>query len=229
MIRFAPLLVALTVFVTTLAFRAQVNSQVADELSSKAFIDRILSSTGKLDPNATTGVWFNKNVGVPTADLAAALLDSASTNVLGTSSDKWIEVDLTTQHLYAHEGGRVVFDFPISSGLPWFPTATGEFHIWAKLRSQEMIGGSRDNGTYYDLPNVPFIQYFYNGYGLHGAYWHHDFGHPRSHGCVNIDIADSEKLFNWTDPQLAPGQSAVFNIDPSVGTRVVVHGTTPAP
>ncbi|MBZ5574334.1 MAG: L,D-transpeptidase, partial [Acidobacteriia bacterium] len=33
------------------------------------------------------------------------------------------------------------------------------------------------------LPNVPYTQYFYQGYGLHGTYWHHNFGTPMSHGC----------------------------------------------
>lgn len=41
-------------------------------------------------------------------------------------------------------------------------------------------------GPGYDLPNVPYTMYFYQGYGLHGTYWHNNFGTPMSHGCVNM-------------------------------------------
>ena len=58
-----------------------------------------------------------------------------------------------------------------------------------------------------DLPNVPYTMYFYKGYGIHGTYWHHNFGHPMSHGCVNMRTSDAAWLFNWA----------------SVGTPVVTH------
>jgi len=236
-IKFLPLGVAILVLTTLLSFRGAIksefkkwqlgNSSVVSELSSKEYVDKVLSSTGKYDPSLTKATWFNKEVPVPSKNLAERLANPTSAVLGDNSAEKWIEIDLSTQHLYAHEGDHVAFDFPISSGLPWLPTVTGEFHIWAKIRSQRMTGGSVENGTFYDLPNVPFVQYFYKGFGLHGAYWHNDFGHPRSHGCVNISIPNSERLFNWTNPVLGPGEYAKFNIDPSVGTRVMVHGTTP--
>ena len=53
-------------------------------------------------------------------------------------------------------------------------------------------------GPGYYLPNVPYVMYFYESYGLHGTYWHHNFGTPMSHGCINFTIADAEWLFiNW--------------------------------
>lgn len=208
-------------------FRKYASSPAKNELSSEEFLNRILISNGQFDPDAKNATWFNRPINTPTSYLAD-ILTSHPANILGdTSVEKWIEIDLSTQQLYAHEGNRTIYTFPISSGLPWFPTVTGEFHIWAKLRSQEMIGGSKNDGTYYDLPNVPFIQYFYNGYGLHGAYWHNDFGKPRSHGCVNMRIADAQTLFYWTNPVVPDNKYAYLNIPPSEGTRVVVHGTTP--
>jgi lipoprotein-anchoring transpeptidase ErfK/SrfK len=62
-------------------------------------------------------------------------------------------------------------------------------------------------GPGYDLPNVPYVMYFYQGYGLHGTYWHHNFGHPMSHGCVNFKTEDAGWLYNWA----------------SVGTLVNIH------
>lgn len=207
--------------------RKYASSPAKNELTSKSFVDRIFLSDGLFDANLTTGIWFNKKLIVPNKDLAA-LMSKEPTNVLGdTSSEKWIEINLSAQRLYAKEGDRVMFEFPISTGLPWFPTVTGEFRIWAKVKTQRMSGGSIADGTFYDLPNVPFVQYFHKGYGIHGAYWHNDFGKPRSHGCVNMRIADAQTLFYWTNPPLPDNLGAVYKIDPVSSTKVVVHGSTP--
>ncbi len=124
---------------------------------------------------------------------------------------KRIEVDLTTQHIYAYEGDTLVYNFLISSGK-WAPTPTGEFHPWIKLRSTTMIGGSQALGTYYNLPNVPYVVYFYQGYGIHGTYWHNNFGHPMSHGCINVSTSDMTLLYNWID----------------YSTPIEIYGVTPS-
>ncbi len=221
MARFIPLVIALIVFAIALSWPRS-------ELTSKDFLNQIYTASGQIDPNATKAVWFNEDIPVPTAELAYSA-NKVSPNVLGDSSgDKWIEIDLSKQMLYAHEGNGVAFEFPVSTGLPWMPTVTGEFRIWAKIRSQRMSGGSIADGTFYDLPNVIFVQYFYKGYGMHGTYWHNDFGKPRSHGCVNISNANAERLYYWTDPALPTGKYSLTNIKPEQSTRVIVHGTTPS-
>ena len=60
-----------------------------------------------------------------------------------------------------------------------------------------MAGGSGADA--YNLPNVPYVMYFYQDYGLHGAYWHNNFGHPMSHGCINERITDAKALYDWAD------------------------------
>lgn len=147
--------------------------------------------------------------------------------VLGVSSEeKWIDVDLDTQTLRAMEGDKEIMKFLISSGK-WAPTPTGEYRIWIKLRYTKMSGGDKAKNTYYYLPNVPFVMYFYQGFGLHGAYWHNNFGHPMSHGCVNMAIPDAEKIFYWVGPILPEGVSMIKSTEDNPGTRVVVHGTAP--
>lgn len=130
--------------------------------------------------------------------LITSLLFLSTAPVLAQGPKK-VEVDLTHQRLYAFEGERKMYDFPISSGKPWWPTPTGTFKPWTKLRYDRMIGGSRALGTYYDLPNVPYVVYFYKGYAIHGAYWHNNFGVPMSHGCVNVSPADMSLLYPWMD------------------------------
>jgi len=153
-------------------------------------------------------------------------------SILGESvnSTKHIYVDLSTQHLYANEDGRVVFDFPVSTGK-WYKTPTGDFKIWIKLRYTRMSGGSTPS-TYYNLPNVPFTMFFYNekypkhvGFGLHGAYWHNNFGHPMSHGCVNISIENAEKLYAWAAP-VSEGHTT-YATTQNQGTSLTIYGETP--
>jgi lipoprotein-anchoring transpeptidase ErfK/SrfK len=131
----------------------------------------------------------------PTAEAPSALPEFAS------SGERWIDVDLSQQRLYAYEGNTLVNSFIVSTGTWQTPTVTGTFNIWVKLRSTSMSGPG------YYLPNVPYVMYFYKDYGLHGTYWHNNFGTPMSHGCVNLATPDAEWLYNFA----------------SVGTVVNVH------
>ncbi|MEK7182665.1 MAG: L,D-transpeptidase, partial [Patescibacteria group bacterium] len=144
------------------------------------------------------------------------------TSVLGESADsRWIEVDLSEQKLRAWDGSELFLETLVSTGLPWSPTPTGEFRIWIKLRATKMEGGS--GKYYYYLPNVPYVMYFNKGYGLHGTYWHNDFGKPHSHGCVNLPTPVAERLYYWVGPVLSDGKGSTRSSPENPGTKVVVH------
>jgi lipoprotein-anchoring transpeptidase ErfK/SrfK len=112
-------------------------------------------------------------------------------------NERWVDVDLTNQKLVAYEGHLPVFESLVSSGLARYPTVTGQFKIWLRFKAQTMNG--RRLGYDYYLENVPYVQYFYQDYALHGTYWHNNFGHPMSHGCVNLPTPAAEWLFNWAE------------------------------
>ena len=122
-------------------------------------------------------------------------------DVVVGNGERWIDVDLTNQMVYAYEGDVMVNSFVVSTGTRLTPTVTGKYKIYVKIRSGSM------HGPGYFLPDVPYIMYFYKGYGLHGTYWHNNFGTPMSHGCVNLRTDEAGWLFNWA----------------SVGTLVNVH------
>jgi lipoprotein-anchoring transpeptidase ErfK/SrfK len=109
------------------------------------------------------------------------------------SGGRWIDVDLSDQMTYAYEGDQMVAAFLVSTGTWLHPTVTGQFYIYVKYEYADMAGPG------YYLPDVPYVMYFYEGYGLHGTYWHSNFGTPMSHGCINLTIPDSEWLFYWAD------------------------------
>jgi len=179
----------------------------------------LLSSQGKIDPQnlhneydpkASMGIFNNQLVTVPTFN-SQVLGDVIS---LPDGNLKTIEVDLTNQRLYGFENGQKIFDFLISSGT-YNRTPNGTFYIWTKIKSQKMSGGSKELNTYYYLPNVPNILFFYNdsykkelGFSLHGTYWHHNFGTPMSHGCINMYTPDSLQIFNWAN----------------IGTTITIYG-----
>lgn len=160
-----------------------------------------------------------------------------TSRILGVTSpnDKRIEVDLTNQKVYAYEGNNKIFDFIVSTGK-WGRTPTGTFYIWAKVRSQLMSGGNQGEGTYYYLPNVPYVEFFYNdevtksrGYSFHGTYWHNNFGHPMSHGCVNMRTEDAAKLYDWTSPVVTnPKAWSTLASATNPGMEVVIYGNPPA-
>ncbi|HUV46506.1 MAG TPA: L,D-transpeptidase [Candidatus Bathyarchaeia archaeon] len=181
---------------------------------------------GEFKPGEGMAFFLNQPV-EPLAYVLSDPLFLADERVLAaTNEEKWIEINLTKQRLYAHQGEEVLWEFPISSGK-WGRTPAGDFRIWAKLKYTLMHGGSQTNNTYYYLPNVPYTQYFFSGYGIHGTYWHNNFGHPMSHGCINMYTPDAEKLFYWTAPLVPQDQWIVYPTSSSPGTRVLVHGAAP--
>lgn len=114
---------------------------------------------------------------------------------------RWIDVNLSTQRLTAYVGSTPVRSTYVSTGLPRTPTPTGSYRIYVKYTSTAMSGPG------YYLPNVPYTMYFYRGYGIHGTYWHSNFGTRMSHGCINLPTSEARWLFYWA----------------SVGTLVKIH------
>ncbi len=196
----------------------------------------LLGSSGKLpalsgqfDPSGVTAFYNNQALPVDMSLLG----DEGSVRVLGqTTGQKRIEIDLTNQRLYAYQDGRMVYNFLISTGK-WGRTPTGVFQIWIKLRYCKMEGGSKALRTYYYLPNVPYVMYFYNekipswrGYGIHGTYWHSNFGHPMSHGCINLRTEDAGKLYYWARPDLGERKSISASRN-NPGTTIIIYGKAP--
>lgn len=126
---------------------------------------------------------------------------SSSASPGAPKENRWIDVNLSTQTLTAYQDDAPVYSAAVSTGLPRTPTVVGRFRIWIKLRYDDMTGPG------YYLRDVPYVMYFYRGYGLHGTYWHDNFGTPMSHGCVNLHTSDAGWLYDWA----------------SVGTLVVTH------
>jgi len=143
-------------------------------------------------------IYVGQRLIIPTSGVSPSV---TTPSVSPPSSGKWIEIDLSRQTLTAYVGRTAVFSTLVSTGLPRTPTPQGRFRIRYKARSQSMSGPG------YYFPGVPWVMSFYGSYSIHGTYWHNNFGHPMSHGCVNMRPSEAQWLYNW-----AP-----------IGTPVIVH------
>ena len=136
-------------------------------------------------------------------------------------AEKHIYVDLDMQLVTAFEGEQLVFSQRCSSGARGTETPKGEFRTYHKGPSVHMTNQGDALENIYNLPGVPWCTFFTGiGNAFHGAYWHNDYGRPRSHGCVNLPSEAAKFLYRWTSPVVPPDANYVHK--PGEGTRVVI-------
>jgi hypothetical protein len=136
---------------------------------------------------------------------------------------KRIVVDLSVQLVTAFEGEKLVFSQRCASGVRGTETPKGEFRTYHKGPSVHMTneGDAVENERIYSLPGVPWCSFFTGaGNAFHGAYWHNDYGQPRSHGCVNLPSEAAKFLYRWTKPNVPPDTDYIHL--PGEGTLVQV-------
>jgi lipoprotein-anchoring transpeptidase ErfK/SrfK len=185
-------------------------------------------------PNRQDGkIWYevlddkwDQKVYAPGAHLRILSDDELSPLSTGIpDAQKRIEVHLTDQLLFAYENEHPVFVTRVASGEAFsngtYTTPTGSFTTYHKRPTRHMAAGDLTaNG--FDLPGVPWVMYINeSGISLHGTYWHNDFGHPHSHGCVNLSPSSAKWLFRWTKPLVAPHDEFAYDVFHQ-GTRVQI-------
>jgi lipoprotein-anchoring transpeptidase ErfK/SrfK len=135
-----------------------------------------------------------------------------STTLVTLDLGRYIEVNLSKQHLWVWQDHQVIYESPITSGAAGagLGTVTGLFSIYYKTTNTHLVG--YQYGYNYDVP-VKYWMPFYSGFGLHDATWRNgnfggqDYYYGGSHGCVNLPDATAEFVYNWA----------------TVGTPVWVH------
>lgn len=142
--------------------------------------------------------------------------------------ERWIDIELATQTLVLYEGDRPIFATLVSTGRgaqgTERATPKGVHRIWVKLRTTNMSNLSDEDATrLYAIEDVPYVQFFSKGVGLHAAFWHRSFGFEKSQGCVNLAPLDAQKLFELTSPRLPAGWHAALPTSLEEGTVVRVR------
>ena len=120
----------------------------------------------------------------------------------------YVEVDLTSQHLWFYKNGERLLSTSLVSGkvsANWC-TPTGIYSIYSKKAGAYLTGENYRTYVNYWMP-------FHYGYGLHDATWRGSFGgdiylYSGSHGCVNLPLSAAATIYN----------------NASVGTKVILYG-----
>jgi hypothetical protein len=135
----------------------------------------------------------------------------------------WIVVDRGAASLTVMNDGEVQFVTYVSLGRAGVDTPVGNYATFGKYFTDDMTSLSvADADHSYDLPNVPFTQYYRNGgFAIHSAYWHDHFGSRESQGCVNVTWSDGFHLFNLTRPQVVQGNFIRWD-EPDNSTPLVI-------
>lgn len=120
---------------------------------------------------------------------------------------RWVQISILSQTLVLWEGDRPIYATLVSTGrdgigdpATTWSTPLGTFRVYQKHVTTTMDSDVADNE--FELRDVPWVQYFKGGYAVHAAYWHDDFGRPRSHGCVNLSPVDARIVFGFTSPDV---------------------------
>lgn len=115
----------------------------------------------------------------------------------------YVEIDLTSQHLWFYKDGALLMDTDLVSGTYVMRdrrTPGGVYSLMYKQRNQVLRGRKLEDGTYeYEQP-VKYWMPFNGGIGLHDANWRYSFGGSiyrtsGSHGCINLPTAAATTIY----------------------------------
>jgi hypothetical protein len=113
---------------------------------------------------------------------------------------KNITIDLSEQRLFAYENGVLANTFLISSAKSPWTTATGIHSVLAKIPIVDYTWNyGEGNPNNFSLGPTPWNLLIYSHHYIHYAWWHNNFGHTMSHGCVNVGLANMKWLYEWSE------------------------------
>jgi hypothetical protein len=152
--------------------------------------------------------------------------------------EKWIDVSLGGGTLTLFEGKRGVYSTLMSPGAGGVTgsakatteelvrgafTPLGKYRIAGKYRAAQLTDEATRDPSSFWIADVPHVQYFRHPFAIHAAYWHEDFGVPKSGGCINLSPEDASFVFGWTNPRLPEGWSSVFARKDEQGTWIAIR------
>ena len=113
------------------------------------------------------------------------------------------KIDLSSQVMTVIKNGRVIHQWPVSTGRKPYRTPVGSYrptrmHVYWESRK-------------YDRSPMPHSIFFKGGYAIHGTNYVKSLGRVASHGCVRLHPANAKELFNLVN---ASGRS---------NTRIIVQ------
>lgn len=137
--------------------------------------------------------------------------------------NSYVEVNLTTQHMFVIKNGSKVLESDFVSGnvAKNWTTPPGAFPLTYKTRNATLKGEGYSTPVDYWMP-------FNGGIGFHDAPWRSAFGGQiyrtsGSHGCVNLPPAIAKQLYDYVDggfPVLC------YNLAPTVAAPAATESSS---
>jgi lipoprotein-anchoring transpeptidase ErfK/SrfK len=120
-------------------------------------------------------------------------------------SEPVIVIHRASNRLYLYNGTHLVRVFPVATGQAAWPTPLGHFEIVVKQRNPWWFPPTQDSWAAGAKPVPPgpgnplgtrWMGLSAPGVGIHGTSEPWSIGHSESHGCIRMQIASAEWLFN---------------------------------
>ena len=103
-------------------------------------------------------------------------------------ADLLIQVDKSAQQMTVSADGEQLYVWPVSTGIARYDTPNGAYTPFRKEKEHY----SRE----WDDAPMPYSIFFtQKGHAIHGTN-HKGLGHPASHGCVRLSVANAAKLWD---------------------------------
>jgi hypothetical protein len=103
-------------------------------------------------------------------------------------ADILINIDKSAQRMTVSKDGRMLYNWPVSTGKTGHATPSGSFRAFRMERDHF-------SKEWDDAP-MPYSIFFTKiGHAIHGTY-SKNIGLPVSHGCVRLSVGNAEKLYD---------------------------------
>ena len=105
----------------------------------------------------------------------------------GRSDQIVIRIDKSDQEMTVMQGGRRLFNWPVSTGGWGYDTPVGTFQpTW--------FSPNHRSRQYGNAP-MPWAIFFNQSIAIHATFDTWNLGSPASHGCVRLEIDNAETLY----------------------------------
>ncbi len=139
--------------------------------------------------------FLNKESGTRTPQYLSEAWEKGSDDI----GDTYIEVDMTSQHMYYYVDGKIVLDTPVVTGntARRWGTPSKVCYVYFKQKNRVL------RGTNYATP-VKYWMAVDGHIGIHDATWRKEFGGEiyqtdGSHGCINTPLGIMTELYDLVE------------------------------
>jgi hypothetical protein len=149
----------------------------------------------------------------------ARFITPAQWRPISPGAEKSVVVSIAEQTLTAYEGTNAVRKVHVSTGTEFaMPngsiidryTPEGQYFLHWKAPGVRLRSPMDWKPERYDYWGAPFMLFFRSDIGIHGVYWHNDFGVARSQGCINVRPHIARWLYFWTTPLVSYEQRIYY-------------------